>query len=103
MKTCDDLMSIDLKCIGTGATALDAARMMRDTSLGFLPVCDPETARVVGVVTDRDLVTRMCAIDGCPSETPVASVSTPRPAVCHPDDDVRIAERIMTSLDISRI
>ena len=42
-------------------TALTAARRMRDERIGCLPVT--ENGRLVGIVTDRDLVVRCMAED----------------------------------------
>ena len=103
MKKCEDLMTIDLRVISSDASALEASRIMRDNSIGFLPVCDPADGRLVAVVTDRDLVTRMCAEDVRPSEARVAEVATTSPAVCQPDDPLDTAEFVMTSLDVSRV
>ena len=103
MKKCKDLMNVELKMIAKAATALEASQTMRDNSIGFLPVCDPTTGRLVGVITDRDLVTRMCASDTRPSEVRVADVATAVPAVCHADDHITQAETLMMSSDISRL
>ena len=103
MKKCQDVMRIDLKVVSSAATAFEAARTMRDNSVGFLPMCDPETGRLVGVITDRDLVTRMSANDLRPSETRVAEIATRAPAVCRSADSLTTAEKMMMSLDISRV
>ena len=103
MKQCRDLMQTDLRVVSSAATAFEAARIMRDHSVGCLPVYDPMTRRLAGVVTDRDLVTRMCADDKRPSESLVADVATAAPAVCLPSDSIASAEELMTSLDISRV
>lgn len=103
MKKCKDLMNVDLKVISKAATALEASQVMRDNSIGFLPVCDPTTGRLVGVITDRDLVTRMCASDARPSEVRVADVATAEPAVCQADDSISQAEALMMSSDVSRL
>jgi CBS domain-containing protein len=39
---------------------LKAATVMAEAGIGFLPICDAHM-RVIGVVTDRDLATRVLA------------------------------------------
>jgi CBS domain-containing protein len=103
MKTCGDIMSVNLKCVTSAATALDAARMMRSNSVGFLPVCDRQTGRLIGVVTDRDLVTRLAVSNVRPSAVPVVDVLTSEPAVCRQTDSLETAEEVMMALGISRL
>jgi CBS domain-containing protein len=103
MKKCSELMTIDLRWIASTATALEAAQVMRENSIGFLPICDSVSGQLVAVVTDRDLVTRMVAVDGIPSETPVLSVATGGPISCREDSDITVAEQAMRNFQISRI
>lgn len=49
----------------------------------------------MGLVTDRDLVTRMCADDRRPSETALSEVTTGRPPYCLEGSDVLAAEETM--------
>jgi CBS domain-containing protein len=55
------------------ATALEAARLMAERRVGALVVTTPD-ARPIGIVTDRDLVTRVLAARLDPGATPVRSV-----------------------------
>lgn len=103
MKKCSDLMTLDLRWIPSHASALEAAQVMRESSVGLLPLCDARSGRLLGVVTDRDLVTRLCALDGRPSETPVRAVATNEPVAISEDADVRDAEATMREFQISRI
>ena len=57
---CHDLMSDVVWLPGT-ASVPDASRVMKDRSVGLLLVSDPVPGRLAGVVTDRDLVIRVCA------------------------------------------
>jgi CBS domain-containing protein len=54
-------------------TLLDAARRMAELGVGALPVCSPER-RLVGMVTDRDIVIRGLATGRDPGQTPVADI-----------------------------
>jgi nucleotide-binding universal stress UspA family protein/predicted transcriptional regulator len=98
---CGDLMR-EMSAIGTNATVAQAARLMRDLGIGFLPVCDADR-RVVGVVTDRDLVVRALTSES-PGDIPIGAVmSATHLVVCRPDEDVRVAEERMAEAHVSRV
>ena len=103
MKTCGDLMTYDLRAIASDATALEAAQMMRDNSIGFLPVSDRASGRLVAVVTDRDLATRLCAADLRASETFVLEVATGGPVCCYEGTELPLAEEAMGYYQVSRL
>lgn len=80
--------------ISPNASVNDAARKMKMEAIGCLPVCD-EQGRPVGVLTDRDIVLRVCAerLDG--ETTWVEQVMTKQPVRCLPDATVEHAEELM--------
>ena len=51
-----EIMTRDVVAVPVDATLVEAARLMRDHEIGFLPVI--ASGVVVGVITDRDLVVR---------------------------------------------
>jgi CBS domain-containing protein len=98
---CRDVMKAEVaRCLET-LSVKACAQIMRDNNVGFVPVLDADK-KVVGVVTDRDLALRVLAED-LPSETPVGRVMTRDVRICHPDDDLQIAEWRMSSLRKSRL
>lgn len=78
-----------------------ASRLMRDRGIGFLPVCDA-SFRVLGVITDRDVVVRACA-EGVPMATQVQSLMTKELVTCRPEDSLQRAEELMATYRKSRI
>jgi len=98
---CQEVMlSHVYKCRQTD-TARTCAALMRDEKIGFIPVVDQKD-KVVGVVTDRDLVVRLLASD-LPSFTPVRDVMTVGELVtCRPDEDLRGLEARMAKAQKSR-
>lgn len=51
-----DIMTDNVECIPPGMLVKDAALRMRFLDVGFLPVCESE--RLIGTLTDRDIVLR---------------------------------------------
>jgi CBS domain-containing protein len=99
---CADLMNLDLRAVPVAANLHQAASIMRDHSLGFLPVCERD-GRVAGVITDRDIVIRATAGDRLPSQVPVLEVMSAPPIVCDEHEDVRAAEARMVARGVSRL
>ena len=98
---CRDVMKTDVaRCLET-LSVQSCAEMMRENGIGFVPVVDLDQ-QVVGVVTDRDLAMRVVAND-LPVNTPVGYVMSRDVRVCRPDDDLRDAERKMSSARKSRL
>ena len=89
---CSDLMHIDLQWVPGSASAREAARLMRDHSMGLLLVSGATPGQVAGVLTDRDLALRVCAEDRLPKDVKVIDVATTQVVACHQDDDLKAAE-----------
>jgi CBS domain-containing protein len=91
---CRDIMSRNLETLSETDTIAAAARRMADDGVGFLPVCDAK-GKVLGVVTDRDLVTRAIAKGLDARTTSAAMVMTAPALTCRADADLRRAEELM--------
>jgi CBS domain-containing protein len=99
--TCGDVMRKPARWISQTDTARTAARTMRDANIGFLVICDG-SARVVGTLTDRDVVTRVLAADAN-SGTPVSAIMSSEVVCCHPTDELAFAEEAMMQNQKARI
>jgi CBS domain-containing protein len=78
-----------------------AAMEMEKHGVGFLPVLDDD--RIVGVVTDRDLVVRGMVRGLDPDVTQVRSVSSPSFVWIEEDQPVKRAAEVMALKRIRRI
>jgi CBS domain-containing protein len=96
-------------CVRNVVTALadeslvDAARRMSDMGVGDLVVVEESASfvRPVGIVTDRDLVTRALASgDTVPARLSVRDVMQPAPVLAAEDDDV---DQVLTKLEQNAI
>lgn len=82
-------------------TVEQAARMMRDGDVGFIPVCD-QSGKALGTLTDRDIAIRLVA-EGKPATTRVGDVATCEVIACRPQDDIEDAKRLMSGRQVSRM
>lgn len=98
---CEDLMTTDVAFVRPSDDVRHAAGLMKARDVGFLPVCSDER-KVVGVLTDRDIVVR-CLAEDRPSTTPVRDVMTREIVACRPEDDLKIAELYMARHGRTRI
>jgi CBS domain-containing protein len=68
--------------IAPGATVLDAANLMNQRRIGAL--CVVEGANLVGIFTERDVLTRVVSAQCDPATTTVAQVMTAPVITCGP-------------------
>lgn len=69
--------------ITPGGSVLDAARAMNDHHVGSLVVVDDcMTDKIVGIITERDIMTRVVAARKDPDRTTVAEAMTDRVLTC---------------------
>jgi CBS domain-containing protein len=87
----------------TRATNLaEAAALMLDADCGILPVVDDE-AKLVGVVTDRDMYIALATRNRLASQVTVGEVTRGEVVTCGPDDDVQTALATMKQHHVRRL
>ena len=96
-----DIMTYESVVVGPEITVQKAAGKMEEYDAGLLPVCDG--GRLVGVLTDRDIVTRAIAAGHDPSQTMVRDVMTSHTVWCYEDQDCSEASRLMEEHQIRRL
>jgi CBS domain-containing protein len=96
----EELMS-EAKCCKDSDSVIQCAKLMRDRSIGFVPICD-DAQKPIGAVTDRDLAIRVLA-DGRSPDEPIATFMTRDVIGCKPDDDVSEVARLMRDHKKSRV
>jgi len=98
---CDQVMSREVQSVRQRDTVLAAAKLMRHANIGFLPVSD-DSGRVIGALTDRDIVVRLAA-DGRDWHTLISDVMTTEVVSCRPQDPLETAEELMRSHHTARV
>lgn len=96
-----EIMTPSVEVIAPNATAADAARKMKDLDVGAIPVCDGE--KLLGMITDRDLVLRVLALSRSPVDALVRDAMTPGLVYCFEDQDAEDAAELMAEKQIRRI
>jgi len=96
-----DLAHRDLATIDPECTLLEAARKMRAYDVGSLPV--QKSGRLVGIVTDRDLVLRGTAEGRDPRGARVRDVMSMQVLSCSERIDVKDAMKLMLQNHARRI
>jgi len=99
---CSDLMKAAVECCALDDTVEYAAQRMSERNIGFLPVCDGK-GRVMGTLTDRDIVLRVVARGLDPAVTVLRDVYTHDLVACSPEDELTVAEALMSKHKKSRI
>jgi CBS domain-containing protein len=100
-KSVRDAMSEDPRSIGASASVVEAARLMREEHIGSLPVTDDD--QLVGMVTDRDITTRVVAESADPKMTSVGDVYSRDLISVEPDKDLAEALRLMARHQVRRL
>ena len=83
-----------LVSLGPSATVREAACVMTRANCGSVLVIDAGST-LLGIVTERDLMTRVLAKALDPAKTPLSAVMTPHPQCIRPDTLVADAVLIM--------
>jgi CBS domain-containing protein len=94
-------MSTDLRTAKPDMTAADAAGLMRNFDTGVVPVIDGE--RLVGLVTDRDIVLRVVADREDPNAVRLGDIATRSVVTATPDMNLSDARDLMAEHRIRRL
>jgi CBS domain-containing protein len=96
-----DLMTPNVECVSPDTTIPKIARIMKAMDIGFVPVCDGD--RLVGTVTDRDIVLRAIA-DALNMETCTArDVMTEDLCWCYDDQTSEEVADYMADHEVRRV
>jgi CBS domain-containing protein len=101
--TCEEVMTPSPTCCHPEDTAVEAAELMQRADVGLVPVVGENQARLIGVLTDRDIVLKVVAAGLDPRGTVVSEVMTSDPLSCRPQDPVEAVMELMASRKVRRI
>ncbi len=99
---CREIMSKNIRTATREATIRDAAQMLKDGDIGILPIVEGESGKLIGLITDRDIVVRAVA-EGKGVETSVGEIMTTKLFTAKPDDFAFQAVRTMGDKQVRRV
>jgi CBS domain-containing protein len=99
---CRDLMKTEVECVSPKTTVQEAATLMKEANIGFLPVCEDGTLDVLGTITDRDIVIRVVAAGESLSQ-PIQRFISRRVVAARSTDTLEDAQDLMAQEKVSRI
>jgi CBS domain-containing protein len=101
MTTVKEIMTRETKYVTPQSTIQEAAKLMTAEDIGFLPV--GENDRLVGSITDRDIVIRTLSNGRDTKTTTVKDIMTPKCLYCYDSDTVEEAANNMSTNKVRRL
>lgn len=96
-----DVMTRNVRTLSPSDKVVIAAKLMAEMDVGSLPVCDAD--RLVGIVTDRDIVLRAVASGRAVDDTSLDEVMTRDPQACTEDQPVEDVLESMRDAQVRRM
>ncbi|AIO68838.1 CBS domain-containing protein [Burkholderia oklahomensis] len=100
MHRINEIMSLDVVHVAPSDSIRHAAELMARFDIGALPVC--EDNRLIGMVTDRDLVVRAVSAGKTP-DTKVREVASGTIEWCFDDDQIDDVQKFMADAQLRRM
>jgi len=100
-KSVKDAMTSEVKTATPSQSLTDAAKLMKQEDVGSVPVVDGD--RLVGVLTDRDIVVRGIADGSDPNAVQVGAIASRDVVTVRSDDDLDEALRLMAQHQVRRL
>lgn len=97
-----DCMCKEVVFVKPDCNTEECAKLMCENHIGCIPICD-DSKKVVGLVTDRDIVLRTIGCGKESKNTPVSDIMTCNVTCCTPETDIQAAERTMSENQTRRI
>jgi CBS domain-containing protein len=101
-RRCTDVMKAVPQSVREGDPVRLAAEIMAAANIGFLPVCEDD-GKVVGTITDRDIVVRAVAPGLDPDLRSVGDFMSRNVIACRPDDELELVEQFMSYYQVARL
>ena len=96
-----EIMTRDVRACEPNATVADAAKVMAQGDVGPVPIV--QDGRLVGIVTDRDIVVRVVAEGRDPNATTVKEIASTDLVTVSPGDDLDEALKLLAERQVRRL
>ena len=97
-----DIMTKDIVMADTNDTLIEVAKLMAHHNIGCIPVTE-NGEKVLGVITDRDIVVEMAEHSYDPYNTLATAVMSDNVYFVRPDVDVKFAFDLMKKQQVRRL
>jgi CBS domain-containing protein len=99
-----DVMTPNPEFCTPDSTIQECARLMAERDVGIVPICESrDTRRLVGCLTDRDLVLRVISEGRDPGHVEADEVMTQRLVTCREIDGIEEVSRLMEEHQVRRV
>lgn len=96
-----ELMTTDVITCSPSTAITQVAKYLKENDMGSIPVV--EDHRLLGIITDRDIVIRCVAVGRDPEKTNCEDCMTKNPVTVTPETDAHEAARLMSSEQVRRL
>ena len=104
MPKCSEVMTREPVCCEPGDSVTQVAMLMKSEDVGSIPVVDSRDARkLIGIVTDRDLVVNVLAGGMAVDRATARDAMTANPESCRENEDVKKAVELMAERQVRRM
>ncbi len=100
--TAREIMTGGVECVGEDESVTEAARKMESLGVGALPICGNDE-RLKGMLTDRDIVTKVLAQGKDPGSTKAGELGQGKPVTIGADDSLDELVRTMAQHQVKRL
>ena len=97
-----DIMTKDIVMANTNDTLIDVAKLMAHHNIGCIPVIE-NGEKVLGIITDRDIVIEMAEHSYDPYNTLATAVMSENVYFVRPEVDVKFAFDLMRKQQVRRL
>lgn len=103
MPKCSEVMTREPVCCEPADSIAKVAEVMKREDVGSVPIVNHDNRRLVGIVTDRDIVLKVVAAGRDVAGATAQDAMTNDPVSCREDDDVSRAVSMMEERQVRRM
>ena len=99
---CREIMAKNVQTANHETSLREVAEKLKEADVGILPIVEKDTDKLIGLITDRDIVVRAVA-EGIGAETAVGKIMTTELFTAKPEDFAFEAIRTMGERQVRRV
>ncbi|UWG99257.1 CBS domain-containing protein [Dehalobacter sp. DCM] len=96
-----EIMSSDVSWVDPSVKVPEIAKIMKEKNVGSVPVV--QNGKVLGIITDRDIILRVLALSKDLSQVTAEQCMTADPVCIEDNEDINSAAEIMAEYQVKRL